>query len=95
LIYTEFEERELNYALFLIFFFLIAAFTFHVKDVASETWVELNYINSEGTYLWTDRSFFDYTNWARHFPFRDKYTEVEWKYITIQVSRKNIRKCIT
>uniref|UniRef100_A0A8C8BII7 MRC1 protein n=1 Tax=Otus sunia TaxID=257818 RepID=A0A8C8BII7_9STRI len=61
-----------------------AFFTFHLKDVANETWIGLNDINSENTYLWTDGSIFDYSNWARQFPFRDKYIEVNWKYITIQ-----------
>lgn len=94
----EFEERQLlNYSLSLIlflFFSLIAFFTFHLKDVASETWIGLNDINSEDTYLWTDGSIFDYSKWARRFPFRDKYIEVDWKYITIQVNRKkNWKMC--
>uniref|UniRef100_A0A8B9RWH5 Macrophage mannose receptor 1 n=1 Tax=Accipiter nisus TaxID=211598 RepID=A0A8B9RWH5_9AVES len=61
-----------------------AFFTFHLKDIASETWIGLNDINSEDTYLWTDGSIFDYSKWARRFPFRDKYIKVDWKYITIQ-----------
>uniref|UniRef100_A0A8C0UYV8 Macrophage mannose receptor 1-like n=1 Tax=Cyanistes caeruleus TaxID=156563 RepID=A0A8C0UYV8_CYACU len=48
-----------------------AFLTFHLKDVANETWIGLNDINSEGKYLWTDGSIFDYSNWARGFPFRD------------------------
>uniref|UniRef100_A0A803V281 MRC1 protein n=1 Tax=Ficedula albicollis TaxID=59894 RepID=A0A803V281_FICAL len=51
-----------------------AFLTFHLKDVASETWIGLNDINSEDTYLWTDGSVFDYSNWAQGFPFRDKFT---------------------
>lgn len=88
----EFEERQLlNYSLSLIFFFsLIAFFTFHLKDVASETWIGLNDINNENTYLWTDGSIFDYSKWARGFPFRDNYIKVDWNYITIQVNRKKL-----
>ncbi|OWK52268.1 Macrophage mannose receptor 1 [Lonchura striata] len=66
-----------------------AFLTFHLKDVANETWIGLNDINSEQTYLWTDGSIFDYSNWARGFPFRDKFTVVDWKYITIETD------CIT
>uniref|UniRef100_A0A8C3ERF6 Uncharacterized protein n=1 Tax=Corvus moneduloides TaxID=1196302 RepID=A0A8C3ERF6_CORMO len=61
-----------------------AFLTFHLNDVASGTWIGLNDINSEDTYLWTDGSVFDYSKWARGFPFRDKFTRVDWKYITIQ-----------
>ncbi|XP_074013155.1 macrophage mannose receptor 1-like [Numenius arquata] len=61
-----------------------AFFTFYLKDVANETWIGLNDINHEHTYIWTDGSIFDYSKWARHFPFRDKYIEVDHKYITIQ-----------
>nr|XP_014124972.1 macrophage mannose receptor 1 [Zonotrichia albicollis] len=61
-----------------------AFLTFHLKDVASETWIGLNDINSENTYLWTDGSIFDYSNWAPGFPFRDKFMVVDWKYITIE-----------
>ncbi|XP_072781570.1 macrophage mannose receptor 1 isoform X2 [Taeniopygia guttata] len=66
-----------------------AFLTFHLKDVANETWIGLNDINSEHTYLWTDGSIFDYSNWARGFPFRDKFMVVDWKYITIETD------CIT
>ncbi|XP_030827447.1 LOW QUALITY PROTEIN: macrophage mannose receptor 1-like [Camarhynchus parvulus] len=61
-----------------------AFLTFHLKDVASETWIGLNDINSENTYLWTDGSIFDYSNWAPGFPFRDNFMVVDWKYITIE-----------
>ncbi|XP_017584697.1 PREDICTED: macrophage mannose receptor 1 isoform X1 [Corvus brachyrhynchos] len=61
-----------------------AFLTFHLNDIASGTWIGLNDINSEDTYLWTDGSVFDYSKWARGFPFRDKFTRVDWKYITIQ-----------
>ncbi|XP_018764911.2 macrophage mannose receptor 1-like [Serinus canaria] len=61
-----------------------AFLTFHLKDVASETWIGLNDINSENTYLWTDGSVFDYSNWAPGFPFRDNFKVVDWKYITIE-----------
>ncbi|XP_015472732.1 macrophage mannose receptor 1-like [Parus major] len=61
-----------------------AFLTFHLKDVANETWIGLNDINSEGKYLWTDGSIFDYSNWARGFPSRDIVQVVDWKYVTIQ-----------
>ncbi|XP_068002470.1 macrophage mannose receptor 1-like [Melanerpes formicivorus] len=61
-----------------------AFFTLHLKDVTNETWIGLNDINKEGTYLWTDGSLFDYSHWAEGFPFRDRYTEVDRKYITIE-----------
>lgn len=85
----EFEERKLLKYFYFIFkiYFLSAFLTFHLKDVASGTWIGLNDINSEDTYLWTDGSVFDYSKWARGFPFRDKFTRVDWKYITIEVKR--------
>lgn len=93
MIYTEFEERQLlSYSLSLIFLFLIAFFTFYLKDVSNETWIGLNDINSEDRYLWTDGSIFDYSKWARKFPFRDKYIRVDWKFITIEVNRKKKSK---
>ncbi|XP_035172821.1 macrophage mannose receptor 1-like isoform X2 [Oxyura jamaicensis] len=61
-----------------------AFLTFNLKDVSSETWIGLNDINNEGSYLWTDGSSFDYSHWARQFPFRDKYVEVNRRYTTIQ-----------
>lgn len=86
----EFEKKETPQVLFILFliYFLSAFLTFHLKDVASETWIGLNDINSESTYLWTDGSVFDYSNWAPGFPFRDKFMVVDWKYITIEVNRK-------
>ncbi|PKU28705.1 macrophage mannose receptor 1-like [Limosa lapponica baueri] len=61
-----------------------AFLTFYLKDVANETWIGLNDINHEHTYIWTDGSIFDYSKWARLFPSRDQYIEVDDKYITIQ-----------
>ncbi|XP_066847759.1 macrophage mannose receptor 1-like isoform X2 [Anser cygnoides] len=61
-----------------------AFLTFNLKDVSSETWIGLNDINNEGSYLWTDGSSFDYSHWARQFPFRDEYIEVNRRYTTIQ-----------
>lgn len=74
---------------FLFFTYFLSAFlTFHLKDVSRETWIGLNDINSEGTYLWTDGSGFDYSRWAQRFPLRNKFTLVDWKYIAIEVNRK-------
>uniref|UniRef100_A0A8C8RN29 C-type lectin domain-containing protein n=1 Tax=Pelusios castaneus TaxID=367368 RepID=A0A8C8RN29_9SAUR len=59
-----------------------AFLTFHLKDVMAETWIGLNDINTEGHYLWTDGSVFDYSEWATGFPFRDRYINVDWTFIT-------------
>nr|XP_009671983.1 PREDICTED: LOW QUALITY PROTEIN: macrophage mannose receptor 1-like [Struthio camelus australis] len=61
-----------------------AFFTLLLKDISDETWIGLNDINNENTYLWTDGSLFDYSKWGRQFPFRDNYIEINWKFITIQ-----------
>lgn len=83
------KRKLLRYFLFYFLIYFLSAFlTFHLKDVASETWIGLNDINSESTYLWTDGSVFDYSNWAPGFPFRDNFMVVDWKYITIEVNRK-------
>uniref|UniRef100_K7FZX6 C-type lectin domain-containing protein n=1 Tax=Pelodiscus sinensis TaxID=13735 RepID=K7FZX6_PELSI len=50
----------------------------------AETWIGLNDIKEEHHYLWTDGSLFDYSKWATNFPFRDRYTVVEWTYITLE-----------
>ncbi|KAM9163688.1 macrophage mannose receptor 1-like isoform 1-T1 [Pangshura tecta] len=59
-----------------------AFLTFHLKDVMAETWIGLNDVNKEDHYLWTDGSLFDYAKWARNFPFRDRYIQVDWTFIT-------------
>lgn len=98
LVYTEFEERQLlRYSLSMIFFFffIIAFFTFHLKDVSNETWVKLDNINRESTYIWSDGRIFHYYKWVRGLPFRDKYMQTDRKFITIQVNRKRLRKWVT
>uniref|UniRef100_A0A8C5T8B6 C-type lectin domain-containing protein n=1 Tax=Malurus cyaneus samueli TaxID=2593467 RepID=A0A8C5T8B6_9PASS len=50
-----------------------AFLTFHLKDVANETWIGLNSIIYGYMYLWTDGSAFDYKKWGRGFPLRGKY----------------------
>ncbi|NXC92725.1 MRC1 protein, partial [Certhia familiaris] len=36
-----------------------------LKNAATDAWIGLNDINQEHTYLWTDGSSVDYTNWAK------------------------------
>uniref|UniRef100_A0A669R027 C-type lectin domain-containing protein n=1 Tax=Phasianus colchicus TaxID=9054 RepID=A0A669R027_PHACC len=52
-----------------------AFLTFHLKDVADETWIGLS---DKHSYVWTDGSPYDYACWARGFPL-SKYSRVGWK----------------
>ncbi|KAM8810847.1 macrophage mannose receptor 1-like [Eudromia elegans] len=61
-----------------------AFLTLLLKDISGETWIGLNDINQEHTYVWTDGSIFDYSKWGRKFPFRDKYINIDWNFITIE-----------
>uniref|UniRef100_A0A8C8RLT3 Mannose receptor C-type 1 n=1 Tax=Pelusios castaneus TaxID=367368 RepID=A0A8C8RLT3_9SAUR len=40
----------------------------HFQDVSTDTWIGLNDVNSEYTFLWTDGTGVYYTNWAKGFP---------------------------
>uniref|UniRef100_A0A8C0J0M3 C-type lectin domain-containing protein n=1 Tax=Chelonoidis abingdonii TaxID=106734 RepID=A0A8C0J0M3_CHEAB len=40
----------------------------HLKDASTDTWIGLNDVNSEYTFLWTDGSGVYYTSWAKGFP---------------------------
>ncbi|CAM4596068.1 macrophage mannose receptor 1-like [Lepidochelys kempii] len=40
----------------------------HFKDASTDTWIGLNDVNSEYTFLWTDGRGVYYTNWAKGFP---------------------------
>ncbi|EMP36986.1 Macrophage mannose receptor 1, partial [Chelonia mydas] len=40
----------------------------HFRDASTDTWIGLNDVNSEYTFLWTDGSGVYYTNWAKGFP---------------------------
>uniref|UniRef100_A0A8C4W867 Mannose receptor C-type 1 n=1 Tax=Gopherus evgoodei TaxID=1825980 RepID=A0A8C4W867_9SAUR len=40
----------------------------HLKDASTDTWIGLNDVNSEYTFLWTDGSGVSYTSWAKGFP---------------------------
>ncbi|OXB84687.1 UNVERIFIED_CONTAM: hypothetical protein H355_001164 [Colinus virginianus] len=62
---------------------VFAFLTFHLKDVTNETWIGLNDINHVHSYVWSDGSPFDYSCWARGFPW-SKYSRVGWKYMAIQ-----------
>ncbi|XP_012516351.1 PREDICTED: macrophage mannose receptor 1 [Propithecus coquereli] len=45
-----------------------AFLTYHMKDSTFNTWIGLNDVNSEHTFLWTDGRGVHYTNWGKGYP---------------------------
>uniref|UniRef100_K7FZT8 C-type lectin domain-containing protein n=1 Tax=Pelodiscus sinensis TaxID=13735 RepID=K7FZT8_PELSI len=60
----------------------VQAFLFyHLKEVMTDTWIGLNDINSELSFLWTDGSGVSYTNWANGAPtYRRTYSHYYFDY---------------
>lgn len=48
--------------------FLSAFLTYHMKNSTFNAWTGLNDINSEHTFLWTDGRGVHYTNWGKGYP---------------------------
>lgn len=51
----------------------------HFRDASTDTWIGLNDVNSEYTFLWTDGSGVYYTNWAKGFPHYRSQVNVDCK----------------
>uniref|UniRef100_A0A2K6G8N3 Mannose receptor C-type 1 n=1 Tax=Propithecus coquereli TaxID=379532 RepID=A0A2K6G8N3_PROCO len=47
---------------------LVSFLTYHMKDSTFNTWIGLNDVNSEHTFLWTDGRGVHYTNWGKGYP---------------------------
>ncbi|XP_065254347.1 macrophage mannose receptor 1-like [Emys orbicularis] len=74
----------------------------HFKDASTDTWIGLNDVNSEYTFLWTDGSGVYYTNWANGFPnyrsqadcvvmIKDPIEEAgKWKDVDCQMNKSYI-----
>ncbi|XP_031470281.1 macrophage mannose receptor 1-like [Phasianus colchicus] len=65
-----------------------AFLTFHLKDVADETWIGLS---DKHSYVWTDGSPYDYACWARGFPL-SKYSRVGWKTDCIAMTIRSVNE---